>query len=388
MYDIVAGDGLRTTLRPGTVIPITPQELAGANSGQRPDLLAHDYKIYHLTSDGTMWSAQDGQLRPAKDLAQESLAAANVTPVYMVVATRTLVDGNGGVVATGGGGGGSTYPEVANYAALPAGQPAGTTYVVLTATGVPFVNRKEAGLYRYTGATWAYLGSIPEGYFTDNVLGFFDDADPSKQGRFELSGVTPGTSRTLSWPNKSGVIACLDDVAPGPQGPAGPQGIQGIQGPIGPAGPQGLQGIQGIQGLTGDTGPAGSQGIQGIQGPTGPQGDAGVPGTAGAQGAQGNPGPANTLTIGTVTAGPAGATITGTAPNQILNLVLQTGAQGIQGIQGDVGANGQGVPAGGTAGQVLSKIDGTNYNTQWTTPSGGGGGLSSAEVRRRIYLRT
>jgi hypothetical protein len=28
----------------------------------------------------------------------------------------------------------------------------------------------------------------------------------------------------------------------------------------------------------------------------------------------------------------------------------------------------QGIPTGGTAGQVLSKIDGTNYNTQWSTP--------------------
>lgn len=35
------------------------------------------------------------------------------------------------------------------------------------------------------------------------------------------------------------------------------------------------------------------------------------------------------------------------------------------------GIPGQGVPAGGTAGQVLEKIDGTNYNTQWVDPSGG-----------------
>ena len=37
------------------------------------------------------------------------------------------------------------------------------------------------------------------------------------------------------------------------------------------------------------------------------------------------------------------------------------------------GTNGVGVPAGGTAGQVLSKVDGTDYNTEWVTPSGGGG---------------
>ena len=32
----------------------------------------------------------------------------------------------------------------------------------------------------------------------------------------------------------------------------------------------------------------------------------------------------------------------------------------------------QGVPAGGTTGQVLSKIDNANYNTQWITASSGG----------------
>lgn len=36
-----------------------------------------------------------------------------------------------------------------------------------------------------------------------------------------------------------------------------------------------------------------------------------------------------------------------------------------------VGIPGQGVPTGGTAGQVLEKIDGVDYNTQWATPSSG-----------------
>jgi hypothetical protein len=40
-----------------------------------------------------------------------------------------------------------------------------------------------------------------------------------------------------------------------------------------------------------------------------------------------------------------------------------------------VGPAGQGVPTGGTAGQVLSKINETNFNTQWVTLSGGGGGI-------------
>lgn len=47
------------------------------------------------------------------------------------------------------------------------------------------------------------------------------------------------------------------------------------------------------------------------------------------QGEQGNIGPANTLTIGDVTSGAeASATITGDAPNQVLNLVLKQGDKG------------------------------------------------------------
>jgi hypothetical protein len=53
--------------------------------------------------------------------------------------------------------------------------------------------------------------------------------------------------------------------------------------------------------------------------PTGERGPTGSPGA---------PGPANTLTIGTVNQGAAAATITGTSPNQVLNLVLQKGDAG------------------------------------------------------------
>jgi hypothetical protein len=50
------------------------------------------------------------------------------------------------------------------------------------------------------------------------------------------------------------------------------------------------------------------------------------------------------------------------------------GIQGPQGVKGDTGATGStgatgpGVAPGGTAGQTLTKIDATNYNTQWTNP--------------------
>lgn len=78
----------------------------------------------------------------------------------------------------------------------------------------------------------------------------------------------------------------------------------------------------------------------------------GVPtGLTGSTGPQGATGPANTLKIGTVTSGSeAGATITGTAPNQTLNLVLPKGdkgdigpegPQGPQGVQGEQGPQGE-----------------------------------------------
>jgi hypothetical protein len=83
--------------------------------------------------------------------------------------------------------------------------------------------------------------------------------------------------------------------------------------------------LKGFQGETGAQGPQGNPGAQG------PQGETGATGATGPQGPQG-----------------------------------ETGAQGPQGNPG------VGVPSGGSAGQVLAKINGTDYNTEWVTPSGGG----------------
>lgn len=45
----------------------------------------------------------------------------------------------------------------------------------------------------------------------------------------------------------------------------------------------------------------------------------------------------------------------------------------LKGQKGDNGNDGVGVVAGGTTGQVLTKKSNTNFDTEWTTPSGGGG---------------
>ncbi|MBR1748336.1 MAG: collagen-like protein [Bacilli bacterium] len=71
------------------------------------------------------------------------------------------------------------------------------------------------------------------------------------------------------------------------------------------------------QGIQGETGPQGPQGIQGIAGPAGPQGADGI---------------TPTLAIGTVTTGAPGseaaASITGEAPNYVLNLTIPQGLPG------------------------------------------------------------
>ena len=216
------------------------------------------------------------------------------------------------------------------------------------------------------------------------------------------------------------------DGVPGPQGPEGPPGPQGD---TGPQGPDGLQGIQGIQGIQGEQGPKGDQGIQGIQGDQGPQGDQGIQGVKGdtgdqgpqgiqgIQGIQGNTGPkgdtgstgpkGDTGLTGATGAkgdtgdtgpmgpkgdmGPAGADgyngtngisayqvavvngFTGTEAEWLASLEGPQGPAGadstVPGPQGQTGATGPagpGIATGGTAGQILTKVDGTDYNTYWT----------------------
>ena len=69
-------------------------------------------------------------------------------------------------------------------------------------------------------------------------------------------------------------------------------------------------------------------------------------------------------TFGTITGTFAAdqSTVTGTITGVVAGTLT-----GSVGVPGPAGAPGQGVPVGGTAGQFLTKIDGTNYNTDWTT---------------------
>ncbi len=89
--------------------------------------------------------------------------------------------------------------------------------------------------------------------------------------------------------------------------------------------PYALFSANGTPGPKGDKGDTGSQGIQGV---------AGVKGDTGLAGLKGDKG--------------------------------DTGSQGVAGVKGDTG---NGIPTGGIANQILAKIDGTDFNTQWISPS-------------------
>ena len=85
----------------------------------------------------------------------------------------------------------------------------------------------------------------------------------------------------------------------------------------------------------------GQTGAVGPQGPKGDKGEKGDTGEQGPKGDDGETGPSNILTIGSVTKGEnASATITGTSPNQILNLVLPKGDKGDKGNTGATGNDG------------------------------------------------
>lgn len=66
----------------------------------------------------------------------------------------------------GGGGGGGFDGTVANFAGLP--DPtlfSGKNFLVTTSTGVPFVNRRPAGVYTSDGVNWNYDGDLTDIYF-------------------------------------------------------------------------------------------------------------------------------------------------------------------------------------------------------------------------------
>lgn len=88
-------------------------------------------------------------------------------------------------------------------------------------------------------------------------------------------------------------------------------------------------------------------------------------GGKGSPGKDGDDGKAATIQIGTVTTGAAGSqaavTNTGTANAAVIDFTIPQGAPGADGV---------GIPAGGTVGQVLRKVSAEDYACEWAEPAG------------------
>jgi hypothetical protein len=119
-----------------------------------------------------------------------------------------------------GSGGGASYidGEVQNFSALPEtiGTPAvDSAYLVREAEGTWLLARKPAGIYIRTADTgvrtadWTHASAFPD-VFSDAAFTVYSDGDSTKNLQLSLSGLTTGTTRTLTAPDASGTIALLD----------------------------------------------------------------------------------------------------------------------------------------------------------------------------------
>lgn len=160
-------------------------------------------------------------------------------------------------------------------------------------------------------------------------------------------------------------------------------GTQGPKGDTGDTGAQGVKGDTGAQGNTGATGDTGAQGAKGDAGNTGAKGDTGVqglPGNTGAQGVpgvQGIPGPAsqhwtgpwqiqNFYNVGDEVSNGRSSYISVAAHTSAANTEPGVGAnwQGVWQYLA-LGAAPGAIPAGGAAGDLLTKVSTTDGDAVW-----------------------
>lgn len=139
----------------------------------------------------------------------------------------------------------------------------------------------------------------------------------------------------------------------------------------------GTQWLSGMLTLRGPAGQDGADGTDGINGINGTNGTSPFIGPGGFWYAEG-------VSTGILAQGPAGDT-----PEIGANGNWKIGAQdtGIK-AQGAKGADGAGVVAGGTAGQVLMKLTAADYDTTWgNPPSGGGGALPAGGTAGQVLTK-
>jgi hypothetical protein len=124
-----------------------------------------------------------------------------------------------------GGGGGSAFfaGEVATYADLPLDGTAAlnSRWLVRSNSGTwPFSSYKQAGVYvrKATGGTdrnadYQLTDTSFFDVMSDAAFLLFDDADATKNLKFQLSGITTGQTRTLTAADRSGTNVVSDTSA-------------------------------------------------------------------------------------------------------------------------------------------------------------------------------
>lgn len=124
----------------------------------------------------------------------------------------------GALDQTGSGGGGASYldGEVEFFSDLPlsaATAPLDSAWLVRKPEGAWFLTKKHAGLYIRTAtggtdrnADYTYAGAGWPDVFSDANFTLYDDGDSSRNLKFQLSGISTGTTRTLTVPDGSGTI--------------------------------------------------------------------------------------------------------------------------------------------------------------------------------------
>jgi hypothetical protein len=111
------------------------------------------------------------------------------------------------------GSGGASYIDgvVADSSLLPVtlGSPAlDSVYLAKAGSGVWLINRRPAGLYvrvanNGVAADWTYLGAFPE-VNADGNWELYNSTDPTKELKFDLSGLPTGTTCTVTGPAGNG----------------------------------------------------------------------------------------------------------------------------------------------------------------------------------------